>query len=229
LLVDSLQGDYTKSWMTGFALAFDSFRENLAKGSKTKYDQQPDEFWSRYGLLTRSATDRPDTIERRHQFFLEKMYAMIDPKLKDVTRTFGEVEKELIYYRDKKKCQLPTCGADVVWADAEYHHVLMHSKGGLSTLENGALFHKDCHPKSEKAVKEFADFWKVKLEKQAAESATSAVASTTALLTVKRGKRGRPKMTPEETLVKMYMKVGGMPHDEALKAVQGVIEAAKDL
>jgi hypothetical protein len=124
LVVDSLLGDYTKSWMTGFSAAFDSFRENLAKGSKTKYDPKPDEYWSRYGLLTRSATDRPDTIERRHQFFLEKMYSMIDPKLKDATRAFGEVEKGLIYYRDKKKCQLSTCGADVVWADAEFHHVL---------------------------------------------------------------------------------------------------------
>jgi hypothetical protein len=63
---------------------------------------------------------------------------------------------------------------------------------------------------------------------------TSAVASidapsTTALLTVKRGKRGRPKRTPEETLVKVLMKEGRMPPDEALKAAEGFIEAAKDL
>jgi hypothetical protein len=111
----------------------------------------------------------------------------------------------------------------------------MHSKGGLSTLENGALFHKDCHPKSEKAVKDFADFWKGKLERQSVESTTSATASiesssTTASLTVSRhSKRGRPKMTPEATLVKMFMKVGGMPHDDALKAAQSAIEGAKVL
>lgn len=157
LLGDSLLGDYTKSWTTTFAAAFDSFRENLLKGAKTKYDEKPDEYWSKYGLLTRSATDRPDTIERRHQFFIEKMHALIKPllKMKDLSRIFGVVEKELIYYRDKKHCQLPGCGTDVAWSDAEFHHVEMHAKVGSTSLENGALVHADCHPKTAKGGRGF--------------------------------------------------------------------------
>ncbi len=215
LLVDSLLDDYTKSWTATFATAFDSFRENLAKGSKTKYDEKPDEYWSKYGLLTRSATDRPDTIERRHQFFVEKMYASINPQLKDATRIFGDVERELIYYRDRKRCQVSSCGAEVTWVDAEFHHVQLHSQGGLTVLENGALVHKDCHPKSAKAVTEFADHWRAKLEKQRTLDGTVNPGPPPAITVdgsgAPRAKRGRPKMPVEEKLAARLMKLGLTP------------------
>ena len=94
----------------------------------------------------RANTDRADTILRRHQFFAEKMHELLKPQLKDPTRIFGALERELIYYRDKKKCQLPGCGGDVTWADHEIHHVEQHSKGGPTTMGNGALMHKHCPP-----------------------------------------------------------------------------------
>ena len=34
------------------------------------------------------------------------------------------------------------------WGDVEVHHVDEHSKGGPTTLANGAAVHKKCHPKS---------------------------------------------------------------------------------
>jgi hypothetical protein len=33
-----------------------------------------------------------------------------------------------------------------------------HSKGGRTTMENGALVHKHCHPKGQRAT-EFAQKW----------------------------------------------------------------------
>jgi hypothetical protein len=230
LLVDSLLDDYTKSWTIKFADAFDKFRENVAKGSKTKYDEKPDEYWSKYGLLTRSGTDRPETIERRHQFFVEKMQALIEPKLKDPTRIFGEVERELIYYRDRKRCQLTGCGAEVVWSDAQIHHVEMHSMGGSTTLDNGALVHTGCHPKGMKAVADFAESWRAKLEKRADVSTVISVVPLDSSDGTQRKavRRGRPKLSPEEKLVAGLIKNLGMSEAAAREAARkALVDAGK--
>jgi hypothetical protein len=50
----------------------------------------------------------------------------------------------------------------VTWADHEIHHVQQHSKGGPTTMDNGALMHKHCHPKGDKATADFAEHWKKK-------------------------------------------------------------------
>ena len=159
LLMDSLLDDYTRSWLDKFGAAFDKFREGLALGKKSRHDSKPTEYWVRYGQLTRANTDRADTILRRHQFFAEKMHEFLKPQMKDPTRNYGALERELIYYRDKKKCQLPACGGEVTWADHEIHHVEQHSKGGPTTIDNGALMHKHCHPKGDKATAAFAQHW----------------------------------------------------------------------
>jgi hypothetical protein len=45
LLVDPLLDDYTASWRTNFADAFDSFRLSLAEAAETRYSEKPSEFW----------------------------------------------------------------------------------------------------------------------------------------------------------------------------------------
>lgn len=158
LLADSLLNDYVPmSWIMNFAKAFDHFRGAVAKGSATKWQSQPDEYWLRYGLLARTNSDRAEIIERRHAFFAQKMLQELQPKLKDPQRAFGEAEREIIYYRDGKKCQV--CELPAAWNDVEIHHVEEHQHGGPTTLANGALVHKSCHPKSEHAVEAFAAIW----------------------------------------------------------------------
>jgi 5-methylcytosine-specific restriction endonuclease McrA len=90
------------------------------------------------------------------------MYKLIKPKLKDPERMFGPLEREIIYYSDRKKGQLQRCNSDVLWADAEVHHIEQHSNGGKTNLADGALVHKSCHPKSQKDVAAFAEAWKSK-------------------------------------------------------------------
>ena len=156
LLVDTLMGDYTHSWESAFASAFDNFRQQFALGKQTRDDPSPSEYWLRYGVHTRVNSDRGDGIQRRHQFFSVKMREVLNPQLKDPQRLYGALERELIYYRDKKCCAV--CGCEVAWPDLEIHHIEEHGKGGMTTLENGVLVHKDCHPKGSKAA-EFAKKW----------------------------------------------------------------------
>ena len=85
------------------------------------------------------------------------MHERLPLKMKDPQRMFGALEREIIYYRDRKRCG--QCDADVIWSEAEIHHVDQHSQGGKTALENGALVHCHCHPKGAVATEQFAAKW----------------------------------------------------------------------
>jgi len=146
LLVDSLWDDYTRSWEPNLPSAVDQFSASLANATKTKDSPQPDEFWLRYGQWTRVNSDRGERIRHRHEFYSERMLDYLGPlQIKDPKRTFGSLEREIIYFRDGKKCAV--CKADVAWSEAEFHHVQEHAQGGKTVPHNGVLVHQHCHPK----------------------------------------------------------------------------------
>jgi len=151
LLVQTLMDNYTRSWEENFAEAFDNFREHVAKDKGTRHDDSPGEFWLKYASLTRVNSDRADNIRRRHEFFCQKMFEWLSPQVRDPARVLGPVEREIIFYRDKKKCHL--CGLQVAWAEAEIHHVEPHADGGPTSLANGVLVHKECHPRGRPATR----------------------------------------------------------------------------
>ena len=45
------------------------------------------------------------------------------------------------------------------WEESEIHHVMPHAEGGRTELGNAALVHRDCHPKGQHDVEEFAEWW----------------------------------------------------------------------
>ncbi|MEO5641713.1 MAG: DUF262 domain-containing protein [Bacteroidia bacterium] len=159
LLVNSLIDDYTKSWESNFALAFDKFRENLAKDMKSKKEGIKGEYWNEYGNWTGSSSSSSDIIRLRHVFFTKKMFDVLKPKAKDAIRGYGQLEREIIYYRDKKICF--KCKTEVKWEDLEIHHVNEHQNGGQTTMENGVTVHKQCHPKTQDDVLKFAREWEL--------------------------------------------------------------------
>ena len=139
---------YTRNWEDGLASAFDRFREHVAKDKATRYDDNPGEFWLKYANHTRVNSDRADSIRRRHEFFSQKMFEWLSPQPKDPNRLFGPLEREIIFYRDGKKCHF--CKATVGWDEAEIHHLKPHAEGGPTSLANGVLVHKDCNPRGPK-------------------------------------------------------------------------------
>ena len=154
LFIDSIWDDYTRSWESTLPAAQDKFSEALAHAAKTRSDPKPEEAWLRYGVWTRTNSDRGDSIRHRHYFYSQRMAMYIGNLTpKDSKRAFGSLEREIIYWRDGKKCGM--CGSEVLWAEAEFHHIKEHSQGGRTELENGKLVHKHCHPKAG-AAEEFA-------------------------------------------------------------------------
>jgi len=95
LLFDSLCDDYTPSWQDSFILAFDEFRHKAAIDKKTKSG----EYWFSYGTLTMTQATNAKTIEARHNFFASKMIEILKPVQKDLTRSFGQIEREILYFQ----------------------------------------------------------------------------------------------------------------------------------
>ena len=74
----------------------------------------------------------------------------------DTKRAFNGLERELIYWRDGAACRRPGCGGHVDLAEAEIHHIKPHSEGGQTVIDNGALVHSHCHPRSRSDTEAFA-------------------------------------------------------------------------
>lgn len=163
-LADDLWDDYTPSWRDRLPDAFDKFQKGLVEGKKSKDSTSPNEYWSRYGQWTRTNSDKGERIEIRHRFYMEKMLPLLKPQPKDSQRLYGDLDRALIYYSRNRRCD--HCDSKVLWHDAEIHHVQPHYQGGLTSLENAALVHKECHPKGSKAEAEFA----AKFDKARAQS-----------------------------------------------------------
>ena len=155
LFIDTLWDDYAPNWQDHIADALSKFLENLA-ADKSKRDDDPGPYWIRYGQLTRASSDAGKTIARRHHFYSEQMRSFLPPlTLKDPRRLYGELDRTLIFFRQQGHCA--GCSGAMSWDDCEIHHVAEHSKGGQTTLDNGAAVHKACHPKGAEATKQFAE------------------------------------------------------------------------
>ena len=161
LFLDDIWDHYTPAWQSKLSSAVDQFIADLATATKMAkdYPDIPNEVWTRYGQGARTRSDSGSTIEFRHKFFVRRMRESLGESLqmKDHNRVFGELDRQIIYYRDGKRCQ--ACHTEVPWEDVEIHHVLEHHSGGRTDLKNGALVHRACHPKGEEAVRAFAENW----------------------------------------------------------------------
>lgn len=155
MLADSLSEDYTRSWQDNLLKAFEDFRAKSLIDKKNKSG----DYWYYYGIYTQTQATNASSIAQRHKFFREKMFPILSPVLKDPTRGYGQMEREIIYYRDSKKCAV--CDFEIKWPELEIHHVNEHQHGGQTTMENGVPVHKVCHPKGQKAI-DFYDKWLLK-------------------------------------------------------------------
>lgn len=183
LLLDGLIDDYSPSWRPNFIAAYESFRLRVAQAKR----DQTDEYWSEFGAWTQTQTAGARTIQRRHAFFVREMLAALKPVILDPTRLFGELEREIVYYQNEKRCAV--CGDLILWPDLEIHHVEEHQAGGRTNIENAAPVHKDHHPKGPEATAKFRAQW-LSRNRSPAQST---------VLPESNGSRARTQLPPEGT------------------------------
>ena len=177
LLVDALKRNYPNGWQGKIAKTLYIFKKRCDEASKANKDGDDDHehrrYYTRYLQWTSTSSNNPNNIRDRHVFFAQEMIKLLGITPRDPKRLFNDTEREIIFYRDQEKCQhcLLMDGEvhPVAWENAEIHHVLPHSEGGETEIENGALVHKECHPKAPSAVNQFRERWDEKLSKSSAE------------------------------------------------------------
>ncbi len=176
LLVDALKRDYPNGWKGKIAETLHIFKKRCDEASKANKDGNEDHehrrYYARYVQWTSTSSNNPNSIRDRHVFFAQEMIKLLGITPRDPKRLFNDTEREIIFYRDQGKCQHCLMQGDedsVAWENAEIHHVLPHSEGGKTEIENGALVHKECHPKGLDTVTEFKAWWDEKQSKSSAE------------------------------------------------------------
>jgi 5-methylcytosine-specific restriction endonuclease McrA len=93
-----------------------------------------------------------DGISTRHNIICQYVFDGIKlkphPEL-DPQRIYTHEEQLILYQRAKGLCQLglsgELCGRAVDFDDAAVDHILPHSRGGKTSLENGRISLKSCN------------------------------------------------------------------------------------
>lgn len=165
LLVDSLIDEYASGWEPHLANCLFEFERRRKQGAEDNKNQQQSEarrYYSQYGQHTQTRSDNATTIRQRHAFFVEEMLQIMKPKRLSERRTFSDLERQTIYFRDREICQwckMNSMDHRVSWDSCEIHHVVPYTDGGETTVDNGALVHKECHPKAQADVASFQEWW----------------------------------------------------------------------
>ena len=187
LLVADLKEHFVPdSWKGRLAEALAEFKPRCkeaqdAANKKGDIEHKYIGYYFEYSLWTSTQSDQAANIQRRHVFFYQEMIALLGAIRKDDNRNFNPADREHIFYRDNRQCQycemereqkqdvqgavMPSHKVD--WEKVEIHHVDPHAEGGRTMPSNGALVHKDCHPKAESQVHAFKEWWEDKKRKLA--------------------------------------------------------------
>lgn len=144
LLVSHLRKNYVLDYRIFRDFIIDFFT-NVAQ-VKLREGEAPKNHFERYVELRKKGLTH-DTFAERFRImlglFLNRSSTI---QLKDGKRSFDVGQKLAIYYqKNNRTCQY--CSKEVDFGDADFHHVVFHSKGGPTTVENGQLMHVFCHRK----------------------------------------------------------------------------------
>ena len=176
LLADMLRSEYAQGWASHLGSKlheFDRRRDEAVKAEKTGAMTEHARYYAEYGRWTQTQADIGSNIRRRHAFFVEEMLKMLAPKKLDPKAAFSELERKIVFFRDREECQWCRMYEDshkVSWQDCEIHHVLPHGRGGATELNNAALVHRDCHPKSDSDVERFGLWWRERRGREVPET-----------------------------------------------------------
>ena len=153
IMFHQLKGRYTNSWKSGLPDRVEEFMRELADANAKFRSGEVNDFHAGYGGRLRNNSDRSDTITSRHQFFMKWMRDRLDFQPLDSNRSFGAFDREYLYLKSNGVCayakSAEICGDDarMSFEASEVHHVLPHSKGGQTDLDNAALTHRECNRK----------------------------------------------------------------------------------
>ena len=111
-------------------------------------DPNIDPYLLTYREKTSHSTDAVDSLKWRHEFLLERLFESVPDLIqKDPQRAYTHEQRMAIFRRDGMNCQvkLKCDGVRCEWDNWHADHVLAHSKGGQTTVENARVACPECN------------------------------------------------------------------------------------
>jgi hypothetical protein len=151
LLVSHLIKNYVtknrESTLAGFFIAFETRRLEVKNEGFEELAASAD--WLDHLLLKyiqafETGAGTRDHVEKRHSAFLQ-YYRLQHPDLVplDPTRAFSPEERLLLWHKGGKKCAI--CKTEIELEEMDADHIVQHSDGGKTTLNNGRCLCIPCN------------------------------------------------------------------------------------
>lgn len=93
----------------------------------------------------RDGNKRGNLEVRRDIYIRRFIYDYPDLVPRDETRAFTKDERIVIWRRAHMRCQNPDCGKEIELDEMHADHIIPHSSGGLTTLENAQCLCVECN------------------------------------------------------------------------------------
>ena len=154
LLISLLSNEYTlkdKNLLFGtFYIGFENERrDNMEDPAELIKEGVADE-WAKdvydYIQAFKISGGEKNNISVRNNVYTRKLFRDVGNLVrKDTKRSFDNNQKIVIWRRDNQTCK--KCGCNVKFPDMHADHITPHSKGGLTTIENGQTLCAKCNLK----------------------------------------------------------------------------------
>ena len=113
--------------------------------NKSSEDER-DHDLSEFTYLSSQGTGKAESISARAAILTKRFLSTYpDTAPLDQKRSFNDDERYVIFARAEKKCQ--KCQRDLTWPNFHADHVVRHSEGGQTTLENAQALCEECNLK----------------------------------------------------------------------------------
>ncbi|MBT3582649.1 DUF262 domain-containing protein [Candidatus Woesearchaeota archaeon] len=112
--------------------------------TKNTKETQSNKYYYTYKMESRTSADSAASMKKRFEILIKKFLEFCPTiKKKDNQRIFDEYQQLVIYERADGICQ--NCNKKIILDDSEFDHIISHSKGGHTTIENGQLLCIKCN------------------------------------------------------------------------------------
>lgn len=130
---------------------FAKFEQKRRLEEKKPEDEREESMVS-YQLAVSQQTASASSLEKRRNILTQDLFAVIsDIVLLDDQRQFTHDQRTAIYHKTTGRCanpdNNPQCVGECQWDNFHADHIIPHSKGGKTTVENGQLLCPSCNLK----------------------------------------------------------------------------------
>lgn len=131
---------------------FENLDHRRLEALERDYAQPEDKMFEDLSWSMSRGTDGAEAISTRYEVLTQFLFDGVElkplPSL-DPIRNFSNEEKLILFHRAKGHCQLQKdrmiCRRELNFADAVVDHIVPHSRGGKTTLDNGRIAYSHCN------------------------------------------------------------------------------------